>query len=409
VSKDKIAEIRVAGMRTLADVKLPLSGLTVLIGENGAGKSSLIEACELLRKITDPNFLQRFNHEHGGLKTLLRFGAPRLTLGTRIDGELGPLDYEIAITSEGSHVVIEREQLAQWPVGHQAGIIPRSLIERTRSGASAYHENRESSGDRPVQVGADQPVLTAFGTQYPNGAMGRMLLALRRIDVQVSFNTTPEWASEEQLPASLRSTVRIEPTEALSRFGGNLANAYSALKNDFGDDHWRDTMELVRLGLGQDVESIGVRVDPGGSRISLTLKYRGSSQQLPLSALSEGQLSYLAFVALYRLNLPRASLFAFDEPETHLHPALLMRVLDFFETASTECPVLLATHSDRLLDGLKEPAGSARLLSLDEERATRIAQPDPQALMQWLERYRGLGNLRSEGYEDTVFITSEQS
>jgi predicted ATPase len=140
----------------------------------------------------------------------------------------------------------------------------------------------------------------------------------------------------------------------------------------------------------------------------LSIKYRGFSQ-LPLFSLSERQISYLAFVALYRLNLARASLFAFDEPETHLHPALLMRVLDFFETASEQRPVLLATHSDRLLDGLKEPARSARLLYLDDERATRIAQPDPEALGQWLERYRGLGSLRSEGYEDTIFIPSGQS
>ena len=57
VSADKVVQIRVAGLRTLADVQLPLSGLIILIGENGTGKSSIIEACELLRKATDPNFL----------------------------------------------------------------------------------------------------------------------------------------------------------------------------------------------------------------------------------------------------------------------------------------------------------------------------------------------------------------
>jgi predicted ATPase len=44
MSNDRITEIHVRGMRTLADVKLSLGGLTVLIGDNGSGKSSLIEA-----------------------------------------------------------------------------------------------------------------------------------------------------------------------------------------------------------------------------------------------------------------------------------------------------------------------------------------------------------------------------
>ena len=48
----------------------------------------------------------------------------------------------------------------------------------------------------------------------------------------------------------------------------------------------------------------------------------------------------------------------FDEPESHLHPALLVR-------------------------------------------------PDPQKLESWLERYRGIGQIRSEGYESHIFRSSD--
>lgn len=40
---DRITQLRVKGLRTLADVTLPLGELTVLIGENGVGKSSVEE------------------------------------------------------------------------------------------------------------------------------------------------------------------------------------------------------------------------------------------------------------------------------------------------------------------------------------------------------------------------------
>jgi len=79
-----------------------------------------------------------------------------------------------------------------------------------------------------------------------------------------------------------------------------------------------------------------------------------------------------------------------------------MRVLDFFEALVGEHPVLLATHSDRLLDGLSDPAESAILCELDENRQTVTKRPDKSQLEQWLKRYRGLGDIRAEGHESSV-------
>ena len=94
-----------------------------------------------------------------------------------------------------------------------------------------------------------------------------------------------------------------------------------------------------------------------------------------------------AFVALFRLPEKR-SLLAFDEPELHLHPRLVLRVLGFFEKMALESPVILATHSDQLLDGLNDPAGSVVLSELAGEGwATILRRPDP---------YKGKG-IRYEG------------
>jgi len=161
-------------------------------------------------------------------------------------------------------------------------------------------------------------------------------------------------------------------------------------------------MDYVRLGLGPDVESINTRADPAGGFIALRLKYAGLDEQVPAFSLSDGMLAYLAFVALYRLGASR-SLIAFDEPETHLHPELLMRVLGFFEAMAKERPVILATQSDRLLDGLADPAGSVVLCEL-EGRATRLVRPDPRALADWLTEYRGLGDVRSAGHARSVLV-----
>jgi predicted ATPase len=123
---------------------------------------------------------------------------------------------------------------------------------------------------------------------------------------------------------------------------------------------------------------------------------------LRLDALSEGQIAYLAFVAMVELN-PKRSVLVFDEPEVHLHPALLARVLFMFEDAAKRTPVVLSTHSDRLLDALEDPAGTVVLCELDERGATRLRRPVRNELDDWLRDYRGLGSIRTEGYEQHVF------
>lgn len=244
--------------------------------------------------------------------------------------------------------------------------------------------------------------LTWFGELAPHAAISWVRDALRSLDVHLPFDTTARWAQRARgLVAPLRGAGVIEPADALTRFGSNIANAFNTLKNDFSETHWQETMDCVRLGLGRDVESINVRADPGGGAIALRLKYAGLDEQLPAFSLSDGMLSYLCFVALFRLNT-RKHLIAFDEPEAHLHPELLMRVLGFFEVMARERPVLLATHSDRLLDGLSDPARSVVLCELDERRATRLVRPDPQALADWLTDYRGMGDVRSAGHAASI-------
>ena len=114
--KDRITEVRIQGMRALADVRLPLGGLTVLIGENGSGKSTIIEALELLRRIAQPGHLDNdlLGPFHGGLDALLRAGERTLRLGVRIDGAGGRIEYTVALTKQRISTLISEERLDLW-------------------------------------------------------------------------------------------------------------------------------------------------------------------------------------------------------------------------------------------------------------------------------------------------------
>ncbi len=77
-------------------------------------------------------------------------------------------------------------------------------------------------------------------------------------------------------------------------------------------------------------------------------------------------------------------------------------MLAAFESLATKVPVVLATHSDRLLDALQHPERSALLCALDHDRRTTLRRADASKLAEWMKRYRGLRELRAEGYEDVV-------
>lgn len=251
--------------------------------------------------------------------------------------------------------------------------------------------------------------LRAFGDLELNASKYAAFL-LKNIRVHLPFETMPAWAARSlDRKSALRSPSLFAPANQLEKLGLNLANAFHALKNQFGRDEWQRTVDYVRLGLGDRIEDVTTWADPGGGNIGLSIKQRGLDRPVPAAQLSDGTLAYLAFVALFRLNPQHLSLLALDEPDLHLHPRLLMRVLDFLETMAREHPVLVATHSDRLLDGLRDPARSVVLCELDENDKTRLLRPDAKALERWLERYRGLGEIRGAGHEASIFTRPEEA
>ena len=139
---------------------------------------------------------------------------------------------------------------------------------------------------------------------------------------------------------------------------------------------------------------------------AIALKIKGFDTPIPSRGLSDGMLGYLAVVALVRLNANR-SLLAIDEPELHLHPGLVVRVVDMLASVAEHVPVVIATHSDCVLDSLEDPGKSAVVCELDSSRKTRLFRPDPGALDTWLKHFRGLGDIRSAGH-DTLVMTREE-
>lgn len=385
----RLAEIRVQGMRVLADVRLRLQGLTVLIGDNGAGKSTLVEAFEILRKVGAGanRIVQEINAQHEGLGALLRLGSPRLSLGATVSTASETFEYDFALARSGAYAIVEQETLVSVTAEHGR----QRLLHRT--GAECLLGEKPLGG-RPL----DANLLAAFS--LVTNACESFMPVLSAIDVRLPFETRPLWLCNERAwKAPLRGPASPEDVASLKRLGDNLTAAYYTLRMVKGRDEWAETLRLVRLGLGDDIVDVTFPPASGG-KVDMALEL-GGARLLTTATLSDGQLTYLALVAMVRLPTAR-SVLVFDEPDLHLHPELLMRALDLLEGLSEKHPVVLTTHSDRLLDALSEPETAAVLCRLDETRATELLRPDAKALDAWLKRYRGLGALRAQGAESYV-------
>src|SRR5262249_22578272 len=154
------------------------------------------------------------------------------------------------------------------------------------------------------------------------------------------------------------------------------------LKEEHGPRSETRLLERLRAGLGLDIDAIGTRI-VGPGRVVVTLRMRGVEKPVSAAALSDGQLQYLAYAVLAELAHTQ-SVLAVDEPESHMNPRLVVRILWMLEELARSYPVIVATHSDALLDALSDPARSVVLCELDAERQTRLSRVDPDALAAWL-------------------------
>jgi predicted ATPase len=226
----------------------------------------------------------------------------------------------------------------------------------------------------------------------------RVQRALASIEVHIPPDVRRSWAVP-QASATARSSNTARPVERLTPGGTNLVNVYAQLRNQ---PNWKETLGRIRLVLG-DVDDVLIQPDPSGGTIGLAVRW-GTDLEVPLSELSDGQVSLLALIAIQQLRRRVSpSLIVIDEPEAHLHPGVIRRVAIGLAEVGDDWPVLAATQSDAFLDAVSERPDALVHCRLDMQRRTELARLDRALIQDWLEEFRGIGELRREGMEDLVF------
>lgn len=400
--------IEIEGYRCFRKIilDLPANGLAVVIGANATGKSTLLDALDLLASVaSEETGLQEAVGARGGLAAMTSWGTTtpirflvRFAASGVFAADGGEVEYELVLgTHQGFPTAIFEEVRV-----FKNGSGTRSLVVMQSSPARRSALSVQSKRSETITQGIDDD----FGSlgrgtllsvirqaeRFPTVVRVREALAATR--VHAHFATESRWllpslASPFEGVRAASIQVRADRLSAQAK---NLQTVLLTLKSD-DTPRWERLVRDFCIAFPW-VKELDFKLADGP--MALAARLEGDGQlRLAADAFSDGMFAWLSVLTALATTPPGAIL-AIDEPETALHPELLGLFIGSAEDrAETRGPVLLTTHSDPLLDFLERPAESLRVLERGRDQPT-LATLSAENLEPWRERFR-MSELRRQG------------
>ena len=365
-------KISVERFRRLCEVELELRPLTVLIGANGTGKTSLLDVFSLLASSAQ-GALNKAISDLSGLSALITYDREAdLALGVTMGvPSHEPLDYLLRLEPQGTAYAIVEENLSQQQDREASD--PLSVQYIVSNGSYVEYLDPSSGGHvRPTWE--HNPLETSL-SQVPK--MYRAPEEFRRKLASSTFYHV--------LNVEPRSPVRLpqpmHPASLPGKDGEDLVSCLFYLRETD-----RDRFEAIEDSLRAAFPTFE-RLDfppVAAGTLAMTWRDKNLSRPLYMHQLSEGMLRFLWLATL--LSSPGlTAITLLDEPEVSLHPELLSLLAGLLREAANRTQLIVATHSDRLVRFLK-PAEVAVIDSTDDGMA-QLTWADQLDLDEWLDEY----------------------
>ncbi len=365
----RINHLKIGGFRKLKDIDLPMRPFMVLIGANGVGKTSLLDAWSLLSASAAGGLNSKLS-QFGGVYSLMTRDKTD-SVSFYADMELpgyNPLQYELHLAPKGSGYAISREILSQIRPGNTD---PFKHIDSKDRDIRYFQMDEE----RPVRPDWEHNPLETSLFQVPK--MFRQPEELRRILASV----TQYHVLDVGHRAPVKLPQQMKPADLPGADGEDLIPFLYWLRESNQDRY--EAVEDALVSAFSSFESLSFPPVAAGM-LTLTWKDRNFSKPFFMHELSEGTLRFLWLVSL--LQSPGLSTVTMiDEPEVSLHPELLSLLADLMREASKRTQLIVATHSDRLIRFLAPE--EVVVMDSDENGNTTAAWGDSLDLDEWLKDY----------------------
>jgi predicted ATPase len=371
-------ELSIRGFRRLCDVQLNLRPLSVMIGANGTGKTSILDVLSLLAKSAQGKLNESIS-DLSGLSSILTYDrADELHLDISMTvPHYEPLKYSLELKPQPVGYVINEERLSQQRRGY-----PHPFLHIDSHGIDIkYYEVDQKNLLRPNWE--QKPFETSL-SQVP-----KMFQQPEEFRNRLASSTF-----YHVLNVDPRSPVRLpQPMQPATLPGRNGEELVSCLYNLRETERDRfDTIEDTLRAAFPRFDRLDFPPVAAGT-LALAWRETGTSKPLYMHQLSEGTLRFLWLATL--LQSPGlTALTLLDEPEVSLHPELLSLLAEMLREASCRTQLVVATHSDRLIRFLQPK--EIVLMDTDEDGMSTLKWADELDLKAWLQDY-SLDELWSNG------------
>ena len=364
----KLKKIKISGFRRLLALDLEIRPFMVLIGANGVGKTSFLDALRTLSASASGN-LNNVLSQFGGIANILTRGRTEelsFFVEVGVPGR-SPLQYDLQITTKGIGYSIPKETLIQQD----------SFSESFKYIIDSSDGNIRHTGPSSL-LGPGHNMLETSLSQ----AHSVMFLESEELKLKKILSVATQY---HILDVGSKAPVKLPQMMApatLPGANGEELVPYLYYLRESNRDNFDMLLDSLRAAFS-DFEELSFPPVAAGM-LTMTWKDKKFSRPLYAHELSEGILRFLWLASL--LQSPNLSAITMiDEPEVSLHPELLSILSELMREASKRTHLVVATHSDRLVRFLKPE--EIVVMDVNEEGCTSATWADSMDLDEWLAEY----------------------
>lgn len=342
-----IKSIQIDNFKSLVDFKLELSHFTCLVGLNGSGKSTVLQAMDFIAQLMKGSTTQWLEQRQWSATDLTskladsRLITIKLVIQKDKDCELT----WVAFFDIDSLRCIE-ERIVQRTHEKKLDVL---LVKNDRFFSSSKESRDGALTDNsatPIIFEYQGSVLSSLkDTQLSEGA-----LFVKRI---ISNIQSLELLSPEKMRAKVRN-----PSGPLGIKGEKLAHFIDA-SGKSGKSKLKQELETAY----QQLSKINTaQTSEGWIDLSITESFDGAEITSSAQHINDGMLRLMAVFSFIRYHADKSSCLLFDEIENGINPELVEFLVDHLVKAKSQ--IMVTTHSPMILNFMEEDVARAGVIYL---------------------------------------------
>lgn len=429
-----LTKISVAGFRSLVDVEIEFDSLTVLIGENDSGKSSVLDILEMFlgNKSPDENdYHQDINEKPvDRIEVVLEFRLGKNDVEARqfgIDDKLKVKKIYHRKNSEVDTFYWGEKPTDKRLLQDITNLLADEQKELIKDIDPSIEDSEISNGTKrkkvfndlieaaPKTAGWLEPPSSRWGSFLPifqrysamdyKAPANMVATTLKQIFWHTIFEQKDDDGENRELIKPLRDVQRKAKKKILSEILDlkEYIQKYNKRVRDIGYEPVFDFSRSLKTGeftidLGRGLHALSKTGD--GTKRRMFMAFLDWDREVSIEQAKDGnQLPYI--------------IRGYDEPDTNLHyeaqRLMYQAISDIVGAVNSNIDAILCTHSMTMID--RAPAHNIRLMSLDENGYSRISQlhtnDDPEVEQFLINLARELGITNSLIFYERCFILIE--